>query len=92
MVKDRIALYPSSGEINFKVENAQETIARIENFDWQESFEISRVDGLDIIFDKWRLNLRSSNTEPVIRLNVETQSDNDLLQSKLNQLIAIIKE
>ncbi|HCE1501071.1 TPA: phosphomannomutase CpsG [Vibrio parahaemolyticus] len=92
MVKDRIALYPSSGEINFKVENAQETIARIENFDWQENFEISRVDGLDIIFDKWRLNLRSSNTEPVIRLNVETQSDNDLLQSKLNQLIAIIKE
>ncbi|HCE2180549.1 TPA: phosphomannomutase CpsG [Vibrio parahaemolyticus] len=92
MVKERIALYPSSGEINFKVENAQETIARIENFDWQENFEISRVDGLDIIFDKWRLNLRSSNTEPVIRLNVETQSDNDLLQSKLNQLIAIIKE
>lgn len=92
MVKDRIALYPSSGEINFKVDNAQETIARIEKFDWQESFEISRVDGLDIIFDKWRLNLRSSNTEPVIRLNVETQSDHDLLQSKLSQLITIIKE
>ncbi|EHR0552760.1 TPA: phosphomannomutase CpsG [Vibrio parahaemolyticus] len=92
MVKERIAAYPSSGEINFKVENGQKTIARIESFDWQESFEIRRVDGLDVIFDKWRFNLRSSNTEPVIRLNVEARSDYYLLQSKLSQLIALIKE
>lgn len=91
MVKDRIALYPSSGEINFKVENAQETIARIENFDWQESFEISRVDGLDMIFEKWRFNIRCSNTEPVIRLNVETSSNPYLLNDKLVQLVGIIE-
>ncbi|WP_182026362.1 phosphomannomutase CpsG [Vibrio rotiferianus] len=92
MVKDRIALYPSSGEINFKVKNAQETIARIENFDWQESFEISQVDGLDMIFEQWRLNIRCSNTEPVIRLNVETKSDPTNLEVKLNQLLSIIKQ
>lgn len=90
MVKDRIALYPSSGEINFKVENAQETIARIENFDWKETFKVSRIDGLDMIFEQWRLNIRSSNTEPVIRLNVETKADPELLRVKQSLLTRII--
>jgi phosphomannomutase len=73
MVKARIAKYPSSGEINFKVKDAKQTIGAIEHYDWKEPFEIKRVDGIDMIFAEWRLNIRSSNTEPVIRLNVEAK-------------------
>jgi phosphomannomutase len=87
MVKERIAKYPSSGEINFKVEDAQTVINRIENYNWQESFEINRIDGIDMVFEQWRLNIRSSNTEPVIRLNVESRQDEVLLLKQL----AIIK-
>jgi len=87
MVKERIAKYPSSGEINFKVEDAQTVINRIENYNWQESFKINRIDGIDMVFEQWRLNIRSSNTEPVIRLNVESRQDEGLLLKQL----AIIK-
>jgi phosphomannomutase len=87
MVKERIAKYPSSGEINFKVEDAQAVINRIENYIWQEPFEINRIDGIDMVFEQWRLNIRSSNTEPVIRLNVESRQDEELLFKQL----AIIK-
>ena len=87
MVKERIAKYPSSGEINFKVEDAQTVISRIENYNWQELFEINRIDGIDMVFEQWRLNIRSSNTEPVIRLNVESRQNEGLLLKQL----AIIK-
>jgi phosphomannomutase len=87
MVKERIAKYPSSGEINFKVEDAQTVINRIENYNWQESFKINRIDGIDMMFEQWGLNIRSSNTEPVISLNVESRQDEGLLLKQL----AIIK-
>jgi len=87
MVKERIVKYPSSGEINFKVEDAQTVINRIENYNWQESFKINRIDGIDMVFEQWRLNIRSSNTEPVIRLNVESRQNEGLLLKQL----AIIK-
>lgn len=91
LLAERIALYPSSGEINFKVENAEEAILRIEEYDWQESFETSRIDGLDMIFEQWRLNIRSSNTEPVIRLNIESKQSEELISDKLSTLEALIK-
>jgi phosphomannomutase len=87
MVKERIAKFPSSGEINFKVEDAQTVINRIENYNWQESFKINRIDGIDMVFEQWRLSIRSSNTEPVIRLNVESRQDEELLLKQL----AIVK-
>ena len=70
------------------------TIQALENEEWpddnakgQESFEINRIDGIDMVFEQWRLNIRSSNTEPVIRLNVESRQDEVLLLKQL----AIIK-
>jgi phosphomannomutase len=91
MVKERIAKYPSSGEINFKVRNAKTTISTIENHQWNEPFDIKRIDGIDMIFAQWRLNIRSSNTEPVIRLNIETLSNNQLLNDKLKEVVNLIK-
>jgi len=90
MVKERIAKYPSSGEINFKVNNAKETINTIESHSWGEPFEIKRIDGIDMIFAEWRLNIRSSNTEPVIRLNIETLSNEKLLNDKLKEVVNLI--
>lgn len=90
MVKDRIAKFPSSGEINFKVKDASAVINQIENYNWQEPFEINRIDGLDIIFKQWRMNIRSSNTEPVIRLNVESKHDEELLNNKLKVIKSLI--
>jgi phosphomannomutase len=91
MVKDRIAKFPSSGEINFEVEDAKSTMDRIEHFDWNEPFEIKRIDGIDIVFKEWRLNIRSSNTEPLIRLNIETKAKEELLQLKLSQLKHLVE-
>lgn len=82
MVKERIAKYPSSGEINFRVDDASTIMDSIESYDWKEEPEISRVDGLDIIFNEWRFNIRCSNTEPVIRLNVEAVNES-LLNNKI---------
>jgi phosphomannomutase len=92
MVKDRISKFPSSGEINFKVKNAQETISKIENYDWKESFEIKRIDGIDMVFNNWRLNIRSSNTEPVIRLNIESKGNAEIVESKLSEIVSLIKQ
>ena len=53
--------------------------------------KVTKVDGLSIEFDKWRFNLRMSNTEPVIRLNVETRQDVALLKEKTDELLAEIR-
>ena len=55
------------------------------------SAEITRVDGLSIDFPTWRFNLRGSNTEPVIRLNVETRADHALMEEKRDELLALIR-
>jgi phosphomannomutase len=88
LVKDRIEKFPSSGEINFKVEDADTVFQRIESYDWAESFEVGSIDGLDMVFKEWRLNIRSSNTEPVIRLNLESKADAGLVAQKL----AVLKD
>jgi len=90
MVKDRIAKYPSSGEVNFTVDDAKAVIARIESYDWGEPFEILRIDGIDMVFENWRLNVRSSNTEPVLRVNLESRADKVLVDAKFAELEAII--
>ena len=51
---------------------------------------ISLLDGLDLVFNDWRLSLRSSNTEPLLRLNIETKANRDLLQQKITEVSALI--
>ena len=69
------AAYPSSGEINFRVTDAAAVVARVEQAFAAETISTDRLDGLSLSFADWRLNLRSSNTEPLLRLNVETRGD-----------------
>ena len=52
---------------------------------------IEKVDGLSVEFEHWRFNVRMSNTEPVVRLNVETRGDRTLLEEKTAELLSIIR-
>ncbi|MEM1340733.1 MAG: phosphomannomutase [Pseudomonadota bacterium] len=80
------AAFPSSGEINFRVEAPQEIMARLEAQYREMAVNIDHLDGLSMSFAEWRFNLRMSNTEPLLRLNLETRGDAALLQERLAEL------
>ncbi len=89
LVGARMLAYPCSGEINFTVTDADAVIRAME-----ESFAdgaVDRTDGLSIAFADWRFNVRKSNTEPLLRLNVETRGDRALLEHKLAVLRQLIR-
>jgi phosphomannomutase len=89
LVDEMIRNYPCSGEINSSVADVKTVLAQVE--EKYADGKIDKIDGLSIEFDNWRFNLRGSNTEPVIRLNVETRGDHALLQAKTDELLAIIR-
>jgi phosphomannomutase len=90
LVKERIAAYPSSGEINNKITNPKAAIARVFAFYQEQAQVIDKTDGISMEFGNWRFNLRSSNTEPVVRLNVESKADVALMQEKTEQVLALL--
>jgi phosphomannomutase len=90
LVKERIAAYPSSGEINNTIADPKAAIARVFAFYQEESQVIDKTDGISMEFGNWRFNLRSSNTEPVVRLNVESKGDVALMQEKTAQVLALL--
>ena len=86
----RRAAFPSSGEINFKVADAGATVARIEAVYAPKASARDNLDGLSLDFGDWRFNLRSSNTEPLLRLNVESRGRPDLVAQGVAALSALI--
>ncbi|WP_019029193.1 phosphomannomutase/phosphoglucomutase [Colwellia piezophila] len=90
LVKERIAAYPSSGEINNKIADPKSAIARVFDFYQPQAQVIDKTDGISMEFGNWRFNLRSSNTEPVVRLNVESKGDKALMQQKTTQVLALL--
>ncbi|SFT77443.1 phosphomannomutase [Selenomonas sp. GACV-9] len=90
LMKERMERYPCSGEINSKVKDADEVLQRIEA-EYGPQGKVMKVDGLSVDFGNWRFNLRKSNTEPVIRLNVETRQDEVLMKEKTTELLAKIR-
>jgi phosphomannomutase len=90
LVHERMALFPASGEINRKVDDAKATIEKIRSRYEPGAKSTDFTDGLSIEFDKWRFNLRSSNTEPLIRLNVESRGDAVLMKQKTEELLGLI--
>lgn len=90
LMEDRINKFPCSGEINSTVDNAAAIIAKLEQ-EYGPQGEVCKVDGLSVEFKDWRFNLRMSNTEPVIRLNVETRADKQLLKEKTDELLSKIR-
>jgi phosphomannomutase len=89
LVDEMMRNYPCSGEVNSTVEDVKTVLTRVE-----EAYPggiVDRLDGLSIEFPEWRFNLRGSNTEPVIRLNVETRGDHALMEQKTAELLALIR-
>ena len=91
MVQDRMQAFPCSGEINFRVADAKATIDRILEHFRHLSPAIDHTDGLSAEFDGWRFNLRSSNTEPLLRLNVESRGDAALMQARTDEISRLIE-
>lgn len=91
MVRERVAAYPSSGEINYSLANPAAAIQAIEDHYHSNAVSIDKTDGLSIEFSDWRMNLRSSNTEPVVRLNIESRGQPELVSQKVEQVETLLQ-
>ncbi|MGR6980630.1 phosphomannomutase CpsG [Testudinibacter sp. P27/CKL/0425] len=91
LVGDRLNAYPSPGEINSKLEDAKTAIARVRKFYEKDAIAVDEMDGISIEYPNWRFNLRSSNTEPVVRLNLETRGDRALMEEKTAEILALLR-
>ncbi len=90
LVEDRMAAYPCSGEINFKVADAKAAVERVMQHFAAQSPALDHTDGISADFGDWRFNLRSSNTEPLLRLNLETRGDAALLQARTDEISTLL--
>ncbi len=81
-----------SGEINNRVADPVAVIARVEAFYAETHGTKDYTDGLSFTAERFRFNIRSSNTEPVLRLNVETRGDAALLETKTAELLSLIRD
>jgi phosphomannomutase len=91
LVGERIGLFPVSGELNYRVPDARATIAAFEARYGATALKVDRTDGISYEFSDWRFNLRTSNTEPLIRLNVEARRSEQLMRSKTDELFDLLK-
>jgi phosphomannomutase len=89
-VKDRFAAFPSSGEMNFKVADAGKTIENVLSAHRAAALSIDETDGVSLAFDDWRFNLRRSNTEPLVRLNVEGKGNADALAAHVSEIANLL--
>ncbi|QLS05631.1 colanic acid biosynthesis phosphomannomutase CpsG [Citrobacter freundii] len=92
LVRDRMAAYPASGEINSTLAEPKVAIDRVERHFSGEALAVDRTDGISMSFVDWRFNLRSSNTEPVVRLNVESRGDIPLMEARTRTLLALLNQ
>ena len=93
LVEDMIEKFPCSGEINFKVADTQATIQKIFDHFSDQNPEIDETDGVSLNFGSWRLNVRASNTEPLLRLNIESRKDQNPkpMQDYVDELTQLIQ-
>ena len=91
LVGERMRAFPVSGEINRKIADSAGAIARVRAQYERGAKSIDLTDGLSIDFADWRFNLRTSNTEPLVRLNVESRANVALMQEKTTELLAVIE-
>ncbi len=92
LVDERIGLFPCSGEINLRIADGKPAIAAVRGQYIDAAKAIDYTDGLSMEFAQWRLNLRSSNTEPLIRLNVESCGSRDLMLEKTAEILQFLRD
>jgi phosphomannomutase/phosphoglucomutase len=91
LVDERMAAYPCSGEINYKVEDVKTVLNKVLEHYSPLCSNIDKTDGISLEFPEWRFNLRGSNTEPLLRLNVESRRDPQLVDAKVKEIEALLK-
>lgn len=91
-VEDYENNYPVSGELNYKVSDTSKLLEHVTRKYKGDSIDTEHLDGLSMQFENWRFNLRASNTEPVVRLNVESRGSKALLTDKKDEITEIINE
>ncbi len=79
-------------KINSKLEDADIAIKRVLNKYASDALHVDRTDGISVEFEQWRFNLRSSNTEPVVRLNVESRDSVNLMQQKTKEILMLLRQ
>ena len=89
-VGQRMAMYPASGEINRKVKDAAATLEKLRDKYAADALDVDDTDGYSFEFADWRFNIRMSNTEPVVRLNVESRANVALMQQKTEEILSIL--
>jgi phosphomannomutase len=89
LVASRQKLFPASGEINRRLADPEAAMAAVEA-KFGPGAAIDRTDGLSIELRDWRMNLRKSNTEPLLRLNVESRGDEALMRAKTDEVLAVV--
>jgi len=90
LVKERMQAYPCSGELNYKVKDMSAVLERVMAHFQSQNPIVDKTDGLGLDFGNWRMNIRGSNTEPLLRLNVETKGDEALVWQKVKEIEALI--
>ncbi len=91
LVDARMEAFPASGEINIQIENPPAVIEKIQTAYQESAVAVDHTDGLSMNFSDWRFNVRMSNTEPVVRLNVESRADKELMRAKTAELLSLLK-
>jgi phosphomannomutase len=91
LVGERMARFPCSGEINRRVPDGRAAIEAVQRQYEPKALSVDFTDGLSMEFAEWRLNLRSSNTEPLIRLNVESRGSRELMQVKTDEVLGLLR-
>ena len=89
LIKSQEQKFISSGELNFKLHDTQKAISQLIDI-YKNDAVIDRFDGLSFSFSSWRFNIRQSNTEPLIRLNVEIKVGLEDLEARVNEISAIL--
>ncbi|ETN92869.1 Phosphomannomutase/phosphoglucomutase [Gammaproteobacteria bacterium MOLA455] len=90
LVDEMVEAYPSPGEINRKIADPAAAIQRVREHYQARALLVDETDGISMEFAQWRFNLRMSNTEPVVRLNLETRGDRDLLAKHQQELLTLL--
>jgi len=90
LVGERQRLFPASGEINREIHDTKGVLARAQQHYQDAALDIDFTDGLSMEFRDWRFNLRGSNTEPLVRLNVESRGDADLMREKTAEVLKLV--
>ena len=91
LIGERMEMYPASGEINRQITDVNATIKALHDHFSSEAISVENIDGYGFEFSAWRFNIRTSNTEPVVRLNVESRGDVALMRAKTAEVLAIME-